>query len=54
MLNFIRHEPQYFDVLADLVDPERLPIQKLSSVLLQLELKQAIRQMPGRLYTVPV
>lgn len=48
----IRHEPQYLDSLAAQVDPERLPVPRLSALLLSLELKQVIRQLPGRLYAV--
>lgn len=50
LLEFIRHEPQYFDVLVTKVDAERFPVQRLSAVLLGLELKRAVKQMPGRLY----
>ena len=52
VLQMIRHEPKYFDTLAAEVDPVRMPVQRLSSVLLSLELKQTVRQMPGKLYTV--
>ena len=54
VLEFIRQEPRYFDVLASLVDIDRMPVQRLSSVLLGLELKQAVKQMPGRLYSAPL
>jgi DNA processing protein len=50
VLELIRHEPQYFDALLAKLDPARFTVQKLSTVLLSLELKQAVKQMPGRLY----
>lgn len=52
VLDLIRFEPRYFDALAAQVDPARLPVPRLSAVLLSLELKRAIRQLPGRLYAV--
>lgn len=52
IVDMIRHEPQYFDNLAARVDPEKVSVQRLSAILLTLELKQVIRQLPGRLYTI--
>jgi DNA processing protein len=52
IVDMIRHEPQYFDVLASRVDPAKIPVQRLSAILLALELKQVIRQQPGRLYVI--
>lgn len=54
ILEFIRHEPHYFDALAAKVDASRMPVQRLSSILLSLELKQAVKQLPGKLYTVAI
>lgn len=51
VLELIRHEPQYFDVIFSRLDADRFTPQKLSSVLLSLELKQVIRQLPGKLYS---
>ncbi len=50
ILDLIRHEPQYFDVIASKLDPEKISVQRLSAILLGLELKQVVKQMPGRLY----
>ena len=52
IVDMIRHEPQYFDNLAARLDPEKVSVQRLSAILLTLELKQVIRQLPGRLYTI--
>ncbi|AXA34924.1 MAG: DNA-protecting protein DprA [Candidatus Hydrogenedentota bacterium] len=52
VLSLLREEPLYFDVLLSKLDPERFNVQRLASVLLSLEMKQAIRQMPGKLYMV--
>jgi DNA processing protein len=52
VLRMIRHEPTHFDALVAQVDPARMPVQRLSAVLLSLELKQTVKQMPGKLYTV--
>jgi DNA processing protein len=48
----LRHEPQYFDALLARVTSANIPQQKLSTLLLNLELKQLIKQLPGQLYTV--
>jgi DNA processing protein len=50
--DLLRREPQYFDVLLARLDPERFGVQELSAVLLTLEMKRRIRQMPGRLYAI--
>jgi DNA processing protein len=52
VLGLIQYEPQVFDLLAAQVDPERLSVQKLSVVLFGLEMKRAIKQLPGRCYAV--
>lgn len=49
--SFLRHEPHYLDALLARLDPERYPLQRLTSLLLALELKQVVRQLPGKLYT---
>jgi len=52
VFEMLQHEPLVFDLIASRVEPERMTVQKLSSVLLSLELKRAIRQLPGRFYAV--
>lgn len=52
VVDLLLHEPCYFDTLLASLDAETFPINRLSSVLLQLELKKVIRQMPGRLYAI--
>ena len=39
------HEPRYIDAI---VDESGLSLTEVSSTLLQLELKQVIRQLPGK------
>lgn len=48
----LRQEPQCFDVLLSQLDPERFGVQQLATVLLSLEMKRCIKQLPGRLYAV--
>jgi predicted Rossmann fold nucleotide-binding protein DprA/Smf involved in DNA uptake len=48
----LRQEPQCFDVLLLQLDPERFGVQQLATVLLSLEMKRCIKQLPGRLYAV--
>ncbi len=50
VLELLRHEPQYFDVLLARLETAGVDLQTLSTVLLSLEMKQLIRQLPGRLY----
>ncbi|MGI8906184.1 MAG: DNA-processing protein DprA [Candidatus Sumerlaeaceae bacterium] len=52
VLGLIQHEPQVFDMLAAQLDPARITVQRLSVVLFGLEMKRAIRQLPGRCYAV--
>jgi DNA processing protein len=52
ILGLIKHEPQVFDSLAAQLDPARMSVQRLSVVLFGLEMKRAIRQLPGRCYAV--
>lgn len=46
----IRHEPRHFDAIAAVLPPEQITVQRLSAILLSLELKQFVRQMPGKVY----
>ncbi len=50
--DLLRHEPQCFDVLLAQLDSERFGVQELATVLLSLEMKRCIKQLPGRLYAV--
>lgn len=52
VLEMIRQEPHHFDTIAAKIDPAKITVARLSSILLSLELKQRIKQMPGRLYMV--
>lgn len=52
VFELLQHEPQYFDVLLARLDGQEFTVQKLSTVLLSLEMKRLVRQMPGRLYAV--
>ncbi|MGB9690871.1 MAG: DNA-processing protein DprA [Candidatus Sumerlaeaceae bacterium] len=50
--DLLRHEPQCFDVLLARLDSQRFGVQELASVLLSLEMKRCIKQLPGRIYAV--
>jgi len=50
----ICHEPAHFDVLAARCSEGGITIQRLSTILLALELKGCIRQMPGRVYAAGI
>jgi DNA processing protein len=52
ILGLIQHEPQVFDSLAAQLDPDQMTVQRLSVVLFGLEMKRAIKQLPGRCYAV--
>lgn len=52
ILGLIHHEPQVFDSLAARLDPDKMSVQRLSVVLFGLEMKRAIKQLPGRCYAV--
>lgn len=54
VLELIQHEPQVFDLIAARVNSDRIPINRLSAILLALELKQAVKQLPGKLYTAVI
>ena len=50
VFDLIAHEPQHFDVLLSRLDETQFSPARLSAVLLGLELKQAVKQMPGKMY----
>jgi DNA processing protein len=52
VLQLLQREPHVFDALAAQLTPQPLSVQRLSALLLNLELKQQIRQLPGRNYAV--
>jgi len=52
VLQLLQREPHVFDALAAQLTPQPLSVQRLSVLLLNLELKQQIRQLPGRNYAV--
>ena len=52
VLALIRQEPLYFDAIAARLDPAVVSVARLSAILLALELKRLIKQMPGKLYMV--
>lgn len=50
ILEVILHEPIQFDDLAAQLTPRGIPLSRLTSQLLMLELAGLIRQLPGRIY----
>lgn len=50
----LKQEPQCFDVLLARLDPEQFGVQQLAAVLLSLEMKRCVKQLPGRLYAVVI
>lgn len=50
VLSLIRYEPRHFDVLANEMIPSKMTVQELSVMLMQLELRGIIKQLPGRVY----
>ena len=52
VFELVEHEPVHYDMLLDRIDQSQVKPARLPAVLLSLELKQAVRQMPGKLYAV--
>jgi hypothetical protein len=52
VLELLQREPLVFDAIAALLTPKPFTVQRLSVLLLNLEMKQQIRQLPGRTYAV--
>lgn len=52
LVELISHEPLFYDNLLARIDPSRVPPGRLATVLLSLELKRIIKQLPGKVYTI--
>ncbi|MCX7717305.1 MAG: DNA-processing protein DprA [Candidatus Sumerlaeaceae bacterium] len=50
VFQLIAHEPQHFDLLLSRLDETQVTPARLSAILLALELKQVVKQMPGKIY----
>jgi DNA processing protein len=54
VVELLQHEPLHFDDILAKLDATLVPSAKLPTILLTLELKQIVRQMPGKLYTAAI
>lgn len=54
ILDILKHEPAHIDVIRDRAAPQGIPPRIVPNILMELELKELISMMPGKIYTTKI